>query len=393
MTQPLRLGFVCYPTFGGSGVIASELAMGMARRGHHVHLLATLPPGRLLADGGPVFFHQVSVADYPLFDHSPYALAMASKIVEVTREHRIEVLHVHYSVPHATSAYLARQVLGHRAPRIITTLHGTDVTRVGVDASLQSINRFSVLMSDAVTVPSHFLRDAARKMLDLPDQFAAQVIPNFVDTNGFSPATPPDRSRLDPLFEDGQNSPVLVHVSNFRPVKRVLDLIEVLARVVQNTPARLLLVGDGPDRRRAAQRAHELKVSEHVSFLGTVGNFVEFLRHADLFLLPSETESFGLAALEALSAGVPVVAYRVGGLPEVIDHDKVGVLTPPRDVEAMARAVTELLTDPARRALMSQAARVHVINKFSREPALDEYERTYRRILQGEGPRQKRGIL
>lgn len=395
MRRPLRLAFVCYPTFGGSGVVASELAMGMARRQHHVHLLSTLPPGRLLPDGAPVFFHQVSVAEYPLFDHSPYALAMASKIVEVAGGYRLDIVHVHYSVPHATSAYLARQVLGKRAPRIVTTLHGTDVTRVGVDPSLQSINRFSVASSDAVTVPSRFLRDAAKEMLGLPEHFPIQVVPNFVDPDAFSPANPRYRRHLDPLFENGPDTPVLIHVSNFRPVKRVPDLVDVLARVIQKTPVRLLLVGDGPDRSRAAQRARALGVFDRISFVGTVGHFVDYLRHADLFLLPSETESFGLAALEALSAGVPVIAYRVGGLPEVIRHNQVGLLTPPHNIDAMANAVVELLSDPERQEHMRRAARAHVIDKYGPKPALDRYEHIYRRILQGEAPTdpdRKRGM-
>jgi len=379
---------VCYPSLGGSGVIAAELAVGLAQRGHRVHVLASAPPSRALPEHERLFFHEVSVSDYPLFEHPPYALALAAAIVDVTNHRRLDLVHVHYAVPHAASAYLARQVLGRSAPRIVTTLHGTDVTRVGSDPSYESITRFTVAASDGLTVPSVYLRDEARRRLGLPDETPIEVIPNFVDTDHFTPAAARDRTRLNELFAAGgletveDDGPVLFHVSNFRAVKRVADLVDVLARVRQRIPARLVVVGDGPERAHAAQRARDLGVAAHICFLGKRSHFVEYLRHADAFILPSESESFGVAALEALSAGVPVFAYRVGGLPEVVT-EAVGRLVEPFDVEALAAAVLDVVCDPARHAQLATAARAHAVAHFRREPALDRYEAYYARVLDG----------
>ena len=390
---PLSIGIVCFPSFGGSGVVAAELAAGLAGRGHRVHLIATAPPQRALPECERLRFHAVAVSDYPLFDHPPYELAMASVIVEVATEHRLDVLNVHYAVPHAVSAYLARQVLGEAAPRIVTTLHGTDVTRVGVHPRYRAITRFAVTQSDGVTVPSRFLRAAAYESFDLPPCPTIEIMPNFVDTDHFAPTTARDRGVLDRLFDGGGrepgegDAPLLFHVSNFRAVKRAGDLIEVLDRVRRECPVRLVLVGDGPERASVAQRARELGLSRQVCFLGQRADFAEYLRHADGFLLPSETESFGLAALEALSAGVPVFGYRVGGLPEVVS-DEVGRLVEPFDVDALARAVLEVVSDPARASALGRAARARALGQFRREPALERYEAYFRRVLEqprGEG--------
>lgn len=392
MSDTLAIGIICYPSLGGSGVVASELAVGLAKRGHRVHVIASAPPSRPLPKCDRLFFHEVSISDYPLFDHPPYALALASAIVEVTSDQRLDLLHVHYAVPHTASAYLARQVLGRSAPRLVTTLHGTDVTRVGPDPSYQSITRFTVAASDGLTVPSEFLRREAHRLLGLPEEPPIEVIPNFVDTDHFAPAAQRDRTRFDALFAAAvgeaaeHQGPILFHVSNFRAVKRVTDLMEVLARLRQHVPARLVLVGDGPERSHAAQRARDLGLAKSVCFLGKRADFVEYLKHADAFLLSSESESFGVAALEALSTGVPVVAYRVGGLPEVV-ADTVGRLVEPFDVAALARAVLEVVTDPVRHAQLGGAARAHALAHFRREPALDHYEAYYRRVLE-RAPRQ-----
>ena len=386
MTPALSVGVVCYPSLGGSGVVAADLAVGLAQRGHRVHVIASAPPSRTLPEHERLFFHEVPMSDYPLFEHPPYALALAAAIVEVSNDQRLDLLHVHYAVPHAASAYLARQVLGPSAPRIVTTLHGTDVTRVGSDPSYESITRFTVAASDGVTVPSDFLRREAHRLLGLPEEPPIAVIPNFVDTDHFAPAARRDRARLEELFAatggaaaDG-DGPVLFHVSNFRAVKRTPDLAEVLARVRTHVPARLVLVGDGPERAHTAQRARALGVAKSICFLGKRTDFVEYLKHADAFVLPSESESFGVAALEALSAGVPVCAYRVGGLPEVV-NDAVGRLVAPFDIAALAAAVLEVVSDPTRHARLAQAARAHVLAHFRREPALDRYEAYYSEVL------------
>jgi len=386
LTDALSLGIVCFPSLGGSGIVATELAAGLAQRGHRVHVIASALPSRALPTCERLFFHEVAVASYPPLEHAPYALALASSLVEITGDHGLDLVHVHYGVPHATSAYLARQVLGRAAPRIVTTLHGTDVTHVGSDPSHRAITRFTVSQSDGITVPSEFLRRETYRLLGVPPDRPIEVIPNFVDTGHFTPAAPRDRGRLDDLFADAggepsdRGAPVLFHVSSFRAVKRVTDLIEVLAGVRRHVPARLMLVGDGPERPRLMQRARELGVARSVCLLGSRADFVDSLRHADVFVLPSASESFGVAALEALSCGVPVVAYRVGGLPEVVGEET-GTLVEPLDVEALVAATIEIVTNEARRESMGRAARAHAEAKFRREPALTRYEAHYRAVL------------
>jgi N-acetyl-alpha-D-glucosaminyl L-malate synthase BshA len=384
--RDLRIGVVCYASLGGSGVIAADLAAGLAERGHRVHVIAGAPLSRPLAASARLAFHAVTVPDYPLFEQPPYELALAAAIADVARAEQLDIVHAHYGVPHAASAYLARQVLASAAPRVVTTLHGTDVTGVGAHPSYRSITRFTVAASDALTVPSEFLRRAARDLLGEAELPSIEVIPNFVDTEQFVPAAQRDRSRFDPFFAAGQrgDGPVLFHVSNFRPVKRVGDLLDVLARVRRRRPARLVLVGDGPERQHAAERAAALGVADAVSFLGLRADFAAELRHADAFVLPSATESFGVAALEALSSGVPVFGYRVGGLPEVV-APSVGTLVESGDVAALADAVLAAIGDPARHAVMAHAARAHVLQRFGRAAALDRYEACYRRVLADPG--------
>lgn len=378
MSASLSIGIVCYPGFGGSGVIAAELAAGMAHRGHRVHVIASAPPSRPLPASAAIAFHAIAAADYPLLEHPEYALAAASVIADVGRQ--LDLVHVHYAVPHATSAHLARQVLGARAPALVTTLHGTDVTHVGAHPSYHAVTQLALAASDAVTVPSKFLRHDAVRRFGL-DEAAIEVIPNFVDSARFAPPPRRDRRVLGPLFPASAEpeAPVLFHVSNFRRVKRPVELIEVLARVRQRAPARLILVGDGPERARVAERAAALGIAASVCFLGPRGDFGAQLGHADAFLLTSETESFGLAALEALSAGVPVFGYRTGGLPEVV-ADGSGCLVAPGDIEALAEAVHAGMHDVARQR-MGAAARAQAL-RFRPDAALDRYESLYRRVLE-----------
>jgi N-acetyl-alpha-D-glucosaminyl L-malate synthase BshA len=393
VSRPLRVGIVCYPTFGGSGVVATEVGLGLARRGHRVHVLSYEMPSRLDHFVENVYFHEVTAREYPLFDQSPYTLALASKIVEVSRYEGLDVLHVHYAVPHATSAYLARQILGAQAPRIVTTLHGTDITLVGSDPSFLPITRFSILESDGVTAPSAYLRQATYDKLDVPPALPIEVIPNFVDTDRYAPGPRRGLAELCPLLGEAvlhahpaERPAVLVHVSNFRPLKRVDDVVRVFAEVQRARPAVLLLVGDGPERSRVEALARQLGLGKLVVFLGKMVSFVELLQASDVFLLPSESESFGLAALEAQSCGVPVVASDVGGLPEVIPDGETGFLAPVGDVATMAERVLRILKDPALHARLSAAARARVLEKYRLEPSLDRYEAHYRRVL--ESPRR-----
>jgi N-acetyl-alpha-D-glucosaminyl L-malate synthase BshA len=374
----MNIGITCYPTFGGSGIVATEIGLSLGRRGHRVHFIAAEVPSRLDEFVDTVFFHAVEVRDYPLFDH-PYTLALASKMVAVATYEKLDLLHVHYAIPHAASAFLARQILGARAPRLVTTLHGTDITLVGNDSTFYPITRFSILHSDGVTVPSQYLAHATRNNFQI--EAPIEVIPNFVDCEVYRPADGPRGERLRHLFEGGERAPILVHNSNFRPLKRVDDVVRVLAAVRRRVPARLLLIGDGPERSRVEALVRELGLGEAVRFLGMQRNFVDVLQSADLFLLPSQIESFGLAALEALACGVPVVASRTGGVPEVVADGEVGLLFEVGDVEAMAGGVVRLLEDAALWARMSAAARARALALYPREPTVSRYEAYYRRVL------------
>src|SRR5437762_3994253 len=313
----MRIGITCYPTYGGSGAVATELGLELARRGHEVHIISYASPFRLRGGFAErVTFHEVVPADYPLFEQSPYALALAVKQHEVALREELELMHVHYAIPHAATAWLAKQMLkGQRDLKIVTTLHGTDITLVGQDPSYYTLTKFSIEQSDRVTAVSQFLRDETYRAFGC-DGCDVTVIPNFISTTEYHPLSggtcrhslaPPDHK-------------VLIHVSNFRPVKRVTDVVRVFAGVRRELPATLVLVGDGPERDAAEQEVDRLRLRRDVRFLGKVDNVAEILRGSDLFLLPSETESFGLAALEAMACAVPVLASAVGGLPEVVVH-------------------------------------------------------------------------
>ncbi len=382
MHDRLNIGVVCFPTFGGSGIVATEVAAGMARRGHTVHVVSHAVPRRLDQGCESLRFHQVTTRSYPVFPQPQYALALASTLVSVVDYEGIDVLHIHYAVPHATSAWMARAVLGPRAPALVTTLHGTDVTLVGNDDSYLPITRHAVAASDAVTTPSVFLRDAAWRNLELdPLATPIEVIPNFVDVDRYAPDGEAAAARLAGLWDGDRTVPVIVHVSNFRPVKRVPRVIELLERVRRTTPARLLLIGDGPERARVESRIRKLGLRDHVRLLGQQERFQPLLSAAAAFVLPSETESFGLAALEALSSGVPVVASRVGGLPEVVRHGETGFLADPEDLDGMAAHLVALVSDPERRRQMGRAAREDALKRFREGPMIDRYEALYRRTL------------
>jgi L-malate glycosyltransferase len=379
----LKVGIVCYPTFGGSGVVATEVGLALARRGHRVHVLSYELPSRLDHFVENVLYHEVATRSYPLLDDGAYTLSLASKIVEVSLYEGLDLLHVHYAVPHATSAYLARQVLGPRAPRIVTTLHGTDITLVGSDPSFLPITRFSILESDGVTTPSVYLRQATHERLDVPASLPIEVIPNFVDTDRYVPGPRRSLPELCGLALPGGERPaVLVHVSNFRPLKRVDDVVRIFAEVHRVRPAVLLLVGDGPERSRVEALTRQLGLGNRVVFVGKMLSFVELLQASDVFLMPSESESFGLAALEALSCGVPVVASDVGGIPEVVPDGEVGFLAPVGDVATMADRVLRILADDGLRARLSAAARARAVQQYGLQPAIDRYEAHYHRILQ-----------
>jgi N-acetyl-alpha-D-glucosaminyl L-malate synthase BshA len=372
----MRIGITCYPTYGGSGAIATELGLALARRGHEVHFISYRSPFRLRY-AERVYFHEVdtTVSHYPLFEHFPYTLALAAKQYEVARREELDVLHVHYAIPHATTAWLAREMLAsERRLRFITTLHGTDITLVGQEASFFEITRFSIEKSDRVTAVSTFLRDETYRTLGCSN-CKVDVIPNFVNLEEYRPDPAANRTALAP-----EGHKVISHISNFREVKRVKDVIRIFARIRKALPATLVMVGDGPDRTDAEREAETLGVSESVNFIGRFDRVASILQATDLFLLPSQTESFGLAALEAMACGAPAVASRSGGLPEVIDDGVSDILEPPGSVEAMGRRAVELLQDPARHKSMAAAA-VRKANTFSADAVVPMYEQLYAEVV------------
>src|SRR5579872_6810005 len=347
----MKIGITCYPTYGGSGVVATELGLELAARGHDIHFISYAVPVRMTEPSDRIHFHEVEVMSYPLFDHPPYTLALASQMYNVAVNESLDLLHVHYAIPHSVSAYLARAMLGaHRVP-FITTLHGTDITLVGSDRSYLPITRFSIEQSDAVTAISEHLRQ--RTVSEFGISRPIEVIPNFVNCDVFQPVEDsPLRREFAPNGEK-----ILVHLSNFRPVKRVTDVVEIFWRVRKEIPAKLLMIGDGPDRMAAEWLVRDKEISTDVTFLGKQNQVQKLLSCGDLMLLPSDNESFGLAALEAMACAVPAVCSRTGGLPEVIDDGIEGYLVPPRDVDSMAARALDILTSPKKQKAMGHAAR------------------------------------
>jgi N-acetyl-alpha-D-glucosaminyl L-malate synthase BshA len=373
----MNIGIVCYASTGGSGIVATELAIELADRGHDVHVLSTEPPFRFPSGKRGLAFHEVSTPAYPLFREPQYALSLATKIVQVSRRHHLDVVHAHYAVPHAAAAYLARQIMAahptDRVPKIITTLHGTDITLVGSDPSYSETVAFCIDQSDGVTAVSESLREDTCDSLGISREI--QVIPNFLDITRFRP---PSRSRADRARKR------LVHVSNFRPVKRIGALIEVFRRVRQQIPATLVLVGGGPEMPGARAQIAAAGLEQDVEYAGEVHDVVGLFATADLFLLPSATESFGLAALEAMACEVPVIASRVGGLPEVIDDGISGFLHEPEDLDGMVASAVRLLTDDDLHRRMARAGRAVAVERYSADRVVPQYEAAYEQLLQAE---------
>lgn len=374
MAQRLRIGILCHPTYGGSGVVASELALSLAERGHTVHLFSHDVPPRLARSIGPVEVHVAQGFPYPLFHSTPHDLAITSSVLGVHRSEGLDILHAHYALPHAVSAFLARAAAaadaGRPPPRVVTTLHGTDITLVGNDPSYSPLTQFVIRASDAVTAVSAALAQRTREnFCDGREPCAIEVISNFVDTDEFAPAP------------KAPGPPVLVHVSNFRPVKRVPWLVRAFASGSQGTAARLLLVGDGPEQAAARAVVRELDLCARVSFLGLRDALPELLAPARAFLLSSSDESFGLSALEAMSCGTAVVATQVGGVGEVVEHGQSGWLSPAEDADAFARHIRQALEQPELALRYGENARAVAVARFARASVVARYEALYRRLL------------
>lgn len=375
----MNIGIVCYPTFGGSGVIATELAKGLVSRGHNLHILSYARPARLDTFQTNISYHEVNINSYPLFEYPPYDLALANQMASMIEYEGIDVLHVHYAIPHATSAYLAKQILGDKARDIpiITTLHGTDITLVGSDASYKSVVDFSINQSDGVTAVSEYLKEETYNRFDIKKEI--KVIPNFIDLDRFKRSNKGHFKRA--ICPEGEK--VVVHVSNFREVKRVPEVVSVFHRVLQQgIKAKLLLVGDGPDRQRAERRCRDLGICDQVRFLGKQEKVEEVLSIADLFLIPSGSETFGLAALEAMSCGVPVVSSNIGGLPEVNIHGETGFLCDLDDIDCMAKYAVQILSDDEMREEISKNARRRA-EMFEMSKVVNQYEDYYQEVRNG----------
>lgn len=369
----MRIGIVCYPTYGGSGVLATELGHALAKRGHSVHFITYAQPMRLDRYQDNIYYHEVDTPTYPLLEFNLYTLALAGKIIDVAKYEKLDVLHVHYAIPHAISGYLAREILNDKnAVALVTTLHGTDITLVGLEPSFHPLVKFSLERSDAVTAVSGHLVEKTRQSFDVETPIA--MIPNFVDTDQYKRVECPPLARQ---LHESKDEFVLMHVSNFRPVKRVQDCVRILAEVRTQLPARLVLVGDGPDRSDTERLARELGVSDYVRFLGKQSALPEILSMADVFLLPSQQESFGLSALEAMSCGVPVVATNIGGIAEVVRHGETGYVAELGDVRRMAKYCVELLTQPKKLQAFREASRQRAVDVYDINLIVPMYEEIY----------------
>jgi N-acetyl-alpha-D-glucosaminyl L-malate synthase BshA len=371
----MRIGIACYPTFGGSGVVATELGLALAARGHVVHILSYERPSRLPDYVPGVTYHQVSAPSYPLFLSPPYTLALATKMADCAEHSPLDLLHVHYALPHAISAILARQMRETQKLAVVTTLHGTDITIVGQDQSYLPITRFAIEKSDLVTAVSSYLRDVTVAQFGIRKEI--EVVPNFIDGERYRPDGASDWARR--FRREGEA--LLIHISNFRPVKRVGDVIEIFDRVRLRRPARLLLVGDGPDRALAERLCREKGICDLVHFLGNVTAIETLLPVCDLLLLTSDRESFGLSALEAMACGVPVIGSDAGGLPEVVASGKTGFLRPIGDVEGMSADALAVLGDPVLKRSVSEAARRRAVEQFPEDGAVTRYLELYERAL------------
>src|SRR4030081_2448423 len=372
----MNIGITVYPTYGGSGIVGSELGKELAERGHTVHFISSSLPTRLTELNDRVRFHEVEMMSYPLFEHQPYTLALATKMATVAETENLDLLHVHYAIPHSISAILARESLKpKRRLAVITTLHGTDITLVGADRSYLPITRYGIVQSDGVTAISHYLKEATKEIFQFDD---IEVIPNFICQTDYA------RHPVEALRKElaPHDEPLLVHVSNFRPVKRPVDCVEILARVLKKgIKTRLIMVGDGSERPNCEHRARCLGVSDQCVFVGKQPNIVDYLSASDVLLLPSEQESFGLAALEAMACEVPVVASRVGGLPEVVTDGETGFLSEVGDIEKMAADAGRLLTDATLRREMGRRARESAVARYRTDIVIPQYIEYYERVL------------
>lgn len=370
----MKIGIVCYPTFGGSGVVATELGMALADKGHEVHFITYNQPVRLDFISHHLHFHQVLIEEYPLFQYQPYELALSSKMVEVVKKHQLEVLHVHYAIPHAYAAYMAKQMLKEKGinVKVVTTLHGTDITLVGSHPTYKTAVEFSINNSDVVTAVSNNLKETTDSLFNIKNEI--QVIYNFIDTKKYDKIQNEDCRRAT-LAKP--NERILTHISNFRPVKRVEDVIKIFNLVRKEIPSKLLLIGEGPERSKAENLVNKLKISDDVLFLGNSSEVAKILCYSDVFLLPSQTESFGLAALEAMAAKTAVISTNTGGLPEVNINGVTGYLSSLGDVEDMAKNAISILKDDATLEKFKQNAKEHT-KKFSLENILPVYEEIYK---------------
>jgi len=377
----MKIGITCYPTYGGSGVVATELGIELAQRGHQVHFITYSQPFRLTSPLPNIYYHEVTVSNYPLFDYPPYDLALATRMAEVAEIYELDLLHVHYAIPHSVSALLAQQMLAsgpgkHRHLPFVTTLHGTDITLVGQDRSYLPITRFSIEKSDGVTAISQYLRE--RTVREFEIQNSIEVIYNFVNCDLYVRDANAAQRRAEFAKPDER---ILVHLSNFRPVKRLTEVIEIFDRVRKKIPSRLLLIGDGPDRSQAEWMAVKKKIHDRVLFLGKQDRINEKLAVADVLLLPSELESFGLAALEAMACEVVPIATRVGGVPEVVEHGVSGFLAEVGDVDTMSGYAIDLLDDEAKLRAMGKQARQAAQSRFCASKIIPQYESFYQRVV------------
>ncbi len=377
----MRIGITCYPTYGGSGVVATELGIELAALGHEVHFISYSAPFRLSGRSEGIFYHEVPVSNYPLFEFPPYDLALASRMAEVAEFYELDILHVHYAIPHSVSALLARQMLAVRGRRLpfVTTLHGTDITLVGLDRVYLPITRHSIQESDGVTSISEYLKQ--KTIADFGVTRPIEVITNFVNCDIYEPIQDEAKRACARKRLAQPEEALLMHLSNFRPVKRVVDVIKIFARIASKMPAQLVLIGDGPDRSAAEWLAHDLGIHTRVHFIGKQESVNQLLPLADLLLMPSQLESFGLVALEAMACKVPSIATRVGGVPEVIDDGVTGLLYEPGDIDSMAQGALELLTNRDRLQTMRDAARHDAQKRFCASLVVPRYVRYYEQVL------------
>jgi len=382
----MKIGILCYPTYGGSGVVATELGIELAKRGHQVHFMSYNVPTRLVHFSENIFFHKVEMSSYPLFDFPLYSIALAGKIVEIAKFDGLDLVHAHYAIPHATSAYLAREIIReevhtrkkNKEIKIITTLHGTDITLTGLEISFLPVMKFSIMHSDGVTAVSEFLKTKTQSQYNISKDI--KVIPNFINLEAYKKMDNEEaRCLKERLSKNGEK--LIVHTSNFRPLKRVDDCIKIFKKIHDKIPSKLLLIGDGPERSKCEYLAKDLGIEKDVTFYGEQESIVEILSVGDLFLMPSQSESFGLSALEAMACGMPVVSSNAGGLPELIHHGETGYIAEIGDIDKMADYALTLLEDDNRYRIFSENALERAINMFSSEKIIPMYEEYYKSVL------------